>query len=72
MWKLRKFTLTLFWQNFRENNTFTEVVTKELISRFFFGESEFFVFPHCDETSMKMHVRCSVVLEACSLLDNAF
>ena len=23
VWKLRKFTLTLFWQNFRENNDFT-------------------------------------------------
>jgi len=33
MWKWRKFTLTLFWQKFRESNCFTTKVTKELISR---------------------------------------
>ena len=28
VWKLRKFTLTLFWQKFRENNDFTNKITK--------------------------------------------
>ena len=35
MWKLRKFTLTLFWQKFRESNGFTKEVTLKLISRNF-------------------------------------
>ena len=28
VWKLRKFTLTLFWQKFRESNIFTKEITK--------------------------------------------
>ena len=28
VWKLRKFTLTLFWQIFRETNVFTKEITK--------------------------------------------
>ena len=28
VWKLRKFTLTHFWQKFRESNTFTKEITK--------------------------------------------
>ena len=43
MWKLRKFTFTLFWQKCRENNAFTKWITKELIWRKIF----FFIFPHC-------------------------
>ena len=32
MWKLRKSTLTLFWQKFRENDVFTNnKITKQLI-----------------------------------------
>ena len=31
VWKLRKFSLTLFWQKFRENNVFIDQNTKELI-----------------------------------------
>ena len=27
LWKLRKFTLTLFWQKFRETNIFTKEIT---------------------------------------------
>ena len=28
LWKLRKFTLTLFWQKFRQSNVFTKESTK--------------------------------------------
>ena len=28
VWKFQKFTLTLFWQKFRENNGFTKEITK--------------------------------------------
>ena len=47
VWKLQKFTFTLFWQKFRENNAFAKQVTKELISRKDFGESKFFIFSPC-------------------------
>ena len=33
VWKLQKFTLTLFWQKIRESNAFTKWITKELIWR---------------------------------------
>ena len=33
LWKLRKFTVILFWQIFRESNVFTKENTKELIWR---------------------------------------
>ena len=48
MWKLRKFTFTLFWQKCRENNAFTKWITKELIWRkiFFFHFSTLCVW-HC-------------------------
>ena len=36
---------TLFWQKFRESNGITKEITKQLIWRFFFCESNFFVFP---------------------------
>ena len=36
VWKFRKFSLTLFWQKFRENNVFIEQNTKELIWWIFF------------------------------------
>ena len=31
VWKLQKFTLTLFWQKIRESSAFTKQITKELI-----------------------------------------
>ena len=37
MWKFRKFTLTHFWQKFRESNVFTVEIAKELIWRNFFS-----------------------------------
>ena len=40
VWKLRKFSHTLFCQKFRDNNSFTREVTKELISRNIFSVSE--------------------------------
>ena len=46
VWKLRKFSLTLFWQKFRESNVFTKEITKELISRNFFSVRENFSFFH--------------------------
>ena len=33
MWKLREFSLTIFWQKFREINGFTRYISKELIWR---------------------------------------
>ena len=42
VWKLRKFSLTLFWQKIRESKSFT----KELISRVFFSVREIFSFFH--------------------------
>ena len=32
VWKLREFSLTLFWQKFRESNVYTKEITNELIS----------------------------------------
>ena len=37
VWKLQKFTLTYFWQKFRESNVFTKGNTKELIWRNIFS-----------------------------------
>ena len=46
LWKLRKFSLILFWQKFREINSFTKEVVD--FTKYFFGEREFrVVFPHC-------------------------
>ena len=48
VWKLRKFTFTLFWQKFRESNVFTKGVIKRVdFTKHFFGEVEFLVFPQC-------------------------
>ena len=46
MWKLRKFTLTLFQQKFGENNDFNKEVTKELILRKNFSVKVNFTFFH--------------------------
>ena len=37
VWRLRNFTLTHFWQNFRESNGFTKELTKLLIWRIIFS-----------------------------------
>ena len=44
LWKLRKFTHTLFGQKFRENNNFNYKITLYIIdlTKYFFGESKFF------------------------------
>ena len=54
VWKLRKFSHTLFWQKYRENNDFTKEVTKYLVdlTKYFFGKSKFRVFPHCEITTL--------------------
>ena len=31
LWKLRKFTLTLFWQKFRESDGFTNKITTYIV-----------------------------------------
>ena len=49
LWKLRKFTLTHFWQKFRESNVFTY----ELVSRNIFDESESLGFPHNKKWNLK-------------------
>ena len=46
VWKLWKFTVTLFLQKFRESIVFTKVNTKELISRNFFWVTVNFSFFH--------------------------
>ena len=38
VWKLWKFTLTLFWQKSRESNGFSKEVTNELISRIIYQQ----------------------------------
>ena len=46
------FSLTLFWQKFRESNISTKEITKELISRIFLlSEREFLVFPYCGKAN---------------------
>ena len=49
MWKLHNFALTLFSKKIRENNVFTNEITEVLIWGNIFGESEFFIFPHCEK-----------------------
>ena len=51
VWKLRKFTLTLFWQKFRESNGFTNKITKYLVdlTKKIFSEDKFFTFPQSAE-----------------------
>ena len=45
VWKLRKFTLTLFWQKFRESNSFTNKEnTIHLIWRIFSRETKFLLW----------------------------
>ena len=46
VWKLRKFTVTLIWQKFREINVFTKENTKELIWRNFLWVTVNFSFFH--------------------------
>ena len=47
--KLRNFSLTLFWQKFRESNGFTKEIPKKFRSRNIFSVSENFSFStlHC-------------------------
>ena len=40
VWKLRKFTLTRFWQKFRESNGFTIKVTRVDLTKYYFGVSQ--------------------------------
>ena len=48
VWKLRKFTFTLFWQKFRESKKFTkEIYWIVDLTKFFFSEREFMQFPPC-------------------------
>ena len=44
--ELRKFTLTLFWEKFRESNAFTKQITKELIWRKKISVRVYFSFFH--------------------------
>jgi len=46
VWKLRKFSLTLFSQKFRQNNDFTKEITKWLVWQNFFSVRENFLFFH--------------------------
>ena len=49
VWKLWKFSLTLFYQiKIRESDDFTKEVTGDLISRNIFFDREFLLFPHCE------------------------
>ena len=56
VWKLRKFTLALFWQKFRGTNVLTKEITKYAVSSFdeiFFSESKFLIFLHCDSVKRR-------------------
>ena len=55
--KCRKFSLTLFCQKFRESNSFTREVTKELISRNIFSVRENFSCFHTVLQSSVLHCR---------------
>ena len=35
VWKLRKFSVTLFWQNIRENNVFMKEITRVDFTNYF-------------------------------------
>ena len=51
VWQFRKFTLTLFWQKFREINDFTKEITRDdLTKKKIFDESK---LPHV--TSQRFH-----------------
>ena len=60
IWKLRKFSLILFSQKFRENNGFTKEVTKnkeELISRnIFWMRIILFIFIHCGSDAFENYI----------------
>ena len=47
VWKLRKFTLTLLLQKFRESNVLLMNSLNSWFDEIFFGEREFHVFSHC-------------------------
>ena len=47
VWKLRKFTLTLLLQKFRESNVLLMNSLNSWFDEIFFGEREFHGFPHC-------------------------
>ena len=49
VWKLRKFTITLFCQEFRESNVSLKKLRKSWFHEKYFCVSEFLVFPHCAE-----------------------
>ena len=49
MLKLQNFSLTPFWQKFRETNVFTKEITTELISRKKISAIENFSFLHTVE-----------------------
>ena len=59
VWKLHEFSLTHFWQKFRESNGFT-IHSKKLLNSWFdfFSESNFFfIFPCCEMGSKsKMNI----------------
>ena len=46
VWKLMRFSLTFFWQKFRENNVFTKEITRVNLTKYFFGETKFYTLPH--------------------------
>ena len=51
VWKLRNFTLTHFWQKFRESNRFAKEIHKYLVNltEYFSGESKSFIFPQTQD-----------------------
>ena len=64
MWKLRKFSLTFFWQKFRESNVLlNKEITKALISRKKkLSEREFLDFPHCVQIHFPSFITLHVVI----------
>ena len=65
MWKLQKFSLTFISQKFRESNGFTKEFAIYLndLTKFFLGEREFLVFPHCVDDTVSNFTKCFYVKE---------
>ena len=64
VWKLLKFTPTLFLQNLRESSGFNDQVTKGVISRNI--ESEFLIFSHCAGETYFSAKQSFVMKQSCS------
>ena len=72
VWKLQKFSLTHFWQKFRESNGFTKWITKELIWRNIFLVRVNFEFFYKVILQLDLHSYHILLMLLCQLLDICF